>query len=95
MIRHILLFKFYPDAPEDKKQKALSLLKNLGSLAPEVKEWSIGTQCRPSERNWDIAQVSSFESLDALDKFRVHPAHKEVTDVMREIADWHIVDSQF
>ena len=92
MIRHVLLFKFYKDVSEEKKVEAITVLKSLGASVPEVREWSIGRQCRPSEKNWDVAEVSSFENLESLDRFRNHPEHKRIAEMFSKISDWHIVD---
>lgn len=68
------------------------LLKQLGTLIPEVREWSVGEHMVPSEKGYTLAQVSAFEDLDALERFRLHPQHVEVRNVLAEIADWISVD---
>jgi hypothetical protein len=86
-LRHIILFKLYPQAdPEE-------VLHRLRSLAsePGLLEWRI-------ERSLDerkgivIVQDSLFTSRAALDTFRVAPAHVEVAAFLSQRADWLVAD---
>ena len=95
MIRHVILFKFRPDVSKEAKEKAISGLKNLETQIPDIKEWSIGVQALPSTRAYDIAQISGFENIEALQRFRNHPAHLKSRDYLATIADWVVVDYEF
>ncbi len=95
MIRHIVLFKFRPDAAADRRREALRLLGALGAKIPEVREWSVGAHIDTGRKAWDLAQVSAFDDFAALDRFRVHPEHVAVRDFLAQVADWAVVDYQF
>lgn len=92
MIRHVLLFKFRPAVSDEQRQLAIAMLKSLGSSIPDVREWSVGEQMAPSPKAYDLAQVSSFDDLPALERFRHDPRHVKVRDVLAKIADWIVVD---
>lgn len=95
MIRHVLLYKFRAKATRQERCEALEMLKSLKSCVPGVREWSIGEQAFPSEKAFDIAQISSFESVEALDRYRDHPEHIKTREFLSRVADWVVVDYEF
>jgi hypothetical protein len=92
MIRHVLLFKFRPSTSDEERRRAVSLPRQLGAIIPDVREWSIGEQITHSVKGYTLAQVSAFDGLDALERFRRHPCHIEVRNLFAKIADWISVD---
>jgi hypothetical protein len=95
MIRHVILFKFKTSASQQQRQEALSRLTDLGSKLPQVREWSVGLQVSRREKAYDMAQVSSFDSLDALEEFRREPEHSKLREYLLKVADWIVVDYEF
>ncbi len=47
---------------------------------------------RSSQKAFDVAQVSSFDDFDALDRFRRHSEHIRIREFLSTIADWEVVD---
>jgi hypothetical protein len=92
MIRHVLLFRFWPTATLDERERVVAELRSLKGRIPEIMEWSIGTQAFPSEKAHDFAQVSSFADKAALERFRQHPAHVQVRGLLSQLCDWALVD---
>ena len=86
-VRHIILFRVYPDADPDEVLRRLRSLREL----PGVLEWRV-------ERSLDerkgvvVLQNSLFSSLQALRSFRVGPEHVEVADFLSRSADWLVAD---
>lgn len=95
MIRHVILFKFRASVSIKQSLQAISLLRDLGSVIPEIREWSIGEQAFESEKAYDIVQVSSFDNFDDLEHFKLNPEHIKVRNYLSQIADWLIVDYEF
>jgi hypothetical protein len=95
MIRHVILFKFKASASQPERQEALDKLTDLGSKVPQVREWSTGLQAFQRDKGYDMALVSSFDSLDALDEFRREPEHTRVREHLQKVADWIVVDYEF
>ena len=95
MIRHVILFKFRASASQQQRQEALNKLTNLGSRVPQVREWSTGLQAFHRDKGYDMALVSSFDSLDALEEFRREPEHTKVREHLQKVADWIVVDYEF
>jgi phage major head subunit gpT-like protein len=92
MIRHVVLCKFRASASEEKRENAVNTLRALGQSIPEVREWSIGRQALPSSTAYDLAIVSGFENAEALERYRNHPDHISIKNLLTEIAEMAVVD---
>jgi hypothetical protein len=92
MIRHVVLYKFHVSLSEEQRQDAINVLHAMGQSIPEVREWSIGKQALPSSTAYDLAQVSSFENVEALERYRNNPNHIRTKKLMSEITDMVVVD---
>lgn len=75
MVRHIVFMKF-PDfsLAQEAKEKLLSMKNNIDELV----DIEVGIDFGRSERSFDLALVTTFESKEDLDKYRVHPYHQEI-----------------
>ena len=87
MINHVVLFKL-KDYPSDEKAKVLaeikSLLEGLSDKIPEVKFIEVGLNYEVDAKSHDICLLSHFETIEALDKYRVHPEHLKVVERIGE-----------
>jgi len=93
MIKHILLFKFNPGIPEEKKEKGIQMLRDLKNKIPEIIDWEVGKQIKEvGDGRYDFAQASSFENEDAIKRYGDHPAHQEVRNYLKPRATWVKVD---
>jgi hypothetical protein len=95
MIRHVILYKFYTSVSEERRRNVIDTLRALGQSIPEVREWSIGRQAFPSSTAYDLAQVSGFENVEALERYRKHPDHISAKNLLSEVADRAVVDYEY
>jgi hypothetical protein len=83
MINHIVLFKL-KDYSEDEKPMIIAemkaLLEGLNGKIEALKYIEVGVNYELNTKNFDVALISHFETLEDLDKYRVHPEHKKVLD---------------
>ncbi len=90
MINHVVLFKL-KDFPAGKKEKILaelkSLLEGLKDIIPEVKYLEVGLNCETDAKSNDIVLLSHFNSVEDLDKYRVHPEHVKVVARIGEVTE--------
>lgn len=86
MITHVVLFKFKPETTEAEIQQLAVGLGGLPQLIEEIREFRFGTDVVHSERSYDLGLVSSFENLDALQRYNVHPEHQKVVAQVKAIA---------
>jgi len=91
MIRHIVMFKLKKTQPEESLDRIKNQIKlRLESLPGKInviRRMEVGINVVKSDRAFDLALVSSFDSLDDLETYRVHPAHQEVVSYIAEFKD--------
>ena len=95
MVRHVVLCKFRTSVSEEQCANAINALRTLGQSISEVREWSMGKQALPSSTAYDLAIVSSFENVEALERYRNHPDHIRTKNLLTEIADLAVVDYEY
>ncbi len=78
MITHLVFLKFNPDATEADIQQLAAGLGALPQQIEEIREFRFGTDVIRSERSYDFGLVSSFDDLDALQRYQAHPEHQKV-----------------
>ncbi len=92
MIRHVVMFKFLPEADgrtkEENVKETASRLRALPALIPEIlhSEVHIGAE-GANPANCDLLLISDFESLDTLATYINHPAHRAIGAFMRPLRE--------
>jgi hypothetical protein len=87
-IRHIVLWKL---AAEDADTRALHAeqmserLLALEPVIPEIRRMEVGPNVAYPQVNWDFALVADFDDAEALETYRVHPAHQEVVAFVQSV----------
>lgn len=88
MINHVVLFKL-KDYSETEKQVLIaemkSLLEGLRGKIDELKYIEVGVNYELNTKSYDVALLSHFNSIEDLDKYRVHPEHKKVLACFSEL----------
>ena len=86
MLKHIVLFQLKPELTEAQRQSVMDNFKQgimaLPAIIPEIQSIAVNFNCNPAEQ-WDICLESTFASLEALDIYAQHPAHKAVGAELR------------
>lgn len=100
-LAHIALISFYDGTPEEVRQRIFSMYQTLaedcGGEEAGILEWHTGWNhdCRVKlGRVWDLVEVTRFRDNDALQAFRAHPKHVELTTLLRNHADWVVGDTE-
>ena len=98
-LAHIALISFYANTPVEVKQKIFGMYQTLaadcGGEEAGILEWKTGwNQDLRTKlgRVWELVEVTRFRDHAALQAFRVHPKHTELTDLLRNHADWVVGD---
>lgn len=81
MITHIVLFKMKDRSPEGIERSA-QVLRDLEGKIDELLSIEVGIDVLHTERSYDIALTTTFESLEALQAYQVHPEHQKVIEYM-------------
>lgn len=85
MITHIVLFKLSDPTAENISTTRNKLLSMQGKIE-QLRHLEAGIDVIRSERSYDIALVTKFDSLQALQEYQVHPYHAgEVIPHMKSV----------
>jgi hypothetical protein len=80
MITHIVCFKLKDRSPESIASARAKLLV--------LRHLEVGADVIRSERSFDIALVTRFDSLEDLQTYQVHPCHGgDVAPYMRSVSE--------
>lgn len=86
MIKHTVFFKINPEvSAEDTQQLAKSLKELKETTEGLMRECVVAFDLLPSQRSYDIILDSTFDSLDHLQKYLVHPNHMTVVKEIRRL----------
>lgn len=77
MLRHVVFFKLKNPTPEV-LQETKNVLMNMKGKIPELLDIEVGIDVVRSERSFDVALITTFESLDTMNAYQVNPIHVEV-----------------
>lgn len=92
MVRHIVMFKFLPEADGRTKAENVAMtaerLRALPAMIPEIlySEVQIGAP-EAKDENCDLLLISDFESFEALAGYIKHPAHVAIRNFMRPLRE--------
>ncbi len=96
---HTAHISFYEGTPEETRQHIFQMYQTLaedcGGADAGILFWRTGWNRDLREKLgkvWHIAETAIFLDDDALQAFRVHPAHVALTTILRECADWTVGD---
>ncbi len=92
---HVVLISFKPDAPEEKRKEIYNryqtIAQDCGGLKAGILYWVVEHNL-DLRKNVHLVEAAAFRSDADLQAFRVHPKHKELTDILSQIADWKVGD---
>lgn len=82
MIRHTIMWKFTDEYEGMKKEQIMTRVEesfdHLRNVIPEIKAMRVERDILRSERSFDMIYITEFESLEALERYRVNPEHVKV-----------------
>ncbi|MFC5471775.1 Dabb family protein [Cohnella suwonensis] len=81
MITHIVLFKLKDGSPESVERTA-QVLRDMEGKIDVLRHLEVGVDVVRSDRSYDIALYTKFDSMEDLQAYQVHPEHKKVIEHM-------------
>ncbi|MFP4092201.1 MAG: Dabb family protein [Cyclobacteriaceae bacterium] len=78
-VRHVVVFKYKPDAPASKIQQVNDNFRALKDKIPGILAFEHGVNDSPEEKNMGFTHVYllTFEDAAARDAYLPHPEHKK------------------
>lgn len=98
MIRHIVMWRMA--SCEDKEERAAAIKENLEALKDKIdvlEDIEVGLNFEESSSASDVVLVSTFKTVQALNEYQNHPAHKAVgaAYVRPYVAERRVCDYEF
>jgi hypothetical protein len=87
MINHVVLMKFKPDVSDDAINDLEKSLDDLPNKIVEIQTYEFGRDRGHSEQSYDFALVSLFANLEAVKRYREHPAHLKVLQKITRLVE--------
>jgi hypothetical protein len=78
MFRHVVLLRWKAEATPEQRAAVETGLAALPGLIPEIRAYTIGTDARMNEANYDLVVVADFDTVDGYLVYRDHPDHQVV-----------------
>jgi hypothetical protein len=86
MLTHVVFFKLKDRSPEAVEATA-KVLRNMEGKIEVLRHIEVGLDVLHSERSYDIALITKFDSLEDLPTYVNHPVHVEVINHMKQVLD--------
>ena len=74
MFTHIVFFKLSEPSEENVK-RVKEILDGMKGKIPVLKYLEVGADVLHTERSYDIALITRFDSLEDMQQYQVHPYH--------------------
>lgn len=96
-VRHIVVFKYKPDASEDQIKQVTQAFRDLKNRIPGITAFEDGVNNSPEKKNLGFTHVYvlTFEDVAARDAYLPHPEHKKFGQLLGKlgvVADAFVVD---
>src|ERR1035437_1123126 len=78
MIRHVVMFRWTPEATEEQKQQVAAELRRLPALLPGLAAYRVDPDLGLFEGNFEFAVVADFDDLEGYQVYRDNPEHREI-----------------
>lgn len=85
MITHIVFFRLKEYSPEN-VTRVKDMLLSMDGRVEMLRHLEVGIDLVRSERSYDLALVTKFDSMAALDAYQTHPYHAgQVIPLMKSV----------
>ena len=96
-VRHIVIFKYKPDASSDQIQQITDAFRALRDQIPGIRSFEHGINNSPEDKNLGFTHVYTltFDNLQARDAYLPHPQHQQFGALLQRLdilADVFVVD---
>lgn len=87
MLTHVVIWKYHAAVPQVSREEHVARLRNLSTIVPGIKSFSVGLDTLHLPRSYDTGLVAVFADRAALDAYTVHPEHVKVAELGRSLSD--------
>lgn len=84
MIRHVVAWKFKEENKQDNIRLVREKLEELPEIIFDIDEFEVGAAIRG---DFDLALVSAFKNMEALDRYLIHPSHHAIKNILDRVVE--------
>lgn len=96
MVKHIVLFKFMEEKKESDMNTLIEKLRELPDKIDLIRSYEVGANVVEGPRNYDVALVSTFDSLEDLKAYAACDPHTEFIEFMKTcVEDVKVLDYEY
>lgn len=96
MIRHVVLFRFKSGTAAHDRETFLDMLCGLPEQIAEIESFEAGVDVMRGARSFDLALLTSFADLAALERYVKHEHHQPIVERAKIICEQIVaVDFEF
>ena len=89
MIKHIVLWKFADEAEGHTGEENMDIVRErltaLLPMIPQIRSFEIGKDVLHSEMSYDMALIMTFDTLEDLQSYKMHPEHQKVSAYVKKV----------
>ena len=86
MLTHIVCWRYKTEIGEAEREEHRNKLRALAGVIGSVRSFEVGADILHLERSFDTGLVATFDDEVGLEEYTVHPEHKQVAAMGREIS---------
>jgi len=90
MFHHVVFFKL-KERTRENAEKIRDALEGMRGKVEQLRHLEIGIDELRTERSWDVALITRFDSRADMEAYLVHPVHKAAAAVLAELREASIV----
>lgn len=95
MIRHIVMWKFKPEAEGKTREENMEIVRErlyaLLPIIPEIKKMEIGIDISHTDMSMDLCLLTEFDSVETMKYYAGHPEHLKVSKYVRSVIETRVV----
>jgi hypothetical protein len=89
VLTHIVLFRLVDPASD--ADQLVAALRVLPGRIPEIRGYEVGVDVSRGPNSYDVGLYSTFDDAEALERYRAHPAHQEVLELVERVSSNRVV----
>lgn len=91
MLRHVVMWRFQEGAEGKTRMEHAQWMKEhleqLADVVPEIRSIEVGVNQNPGEMAYDAVLIADFDDAEAVKRYKVHPAHRAVSDYCKAVRE--------
>ena len=80
MFRHVAMFRFRDDVPEETIESIRDRLLALPTTVESIRSYEVGRDLGLKSTTWDMVVIAGFDDIDGYRAYSTHPSHVPIVE---------------